>query len=686
MSKNVAVFVDVANIFYAAKAAGVDIDYVTLLKSATAGRDFVRAYAYTGLDPENDNQRNFHDFLKRSGYKVVSKDIRKYGDGRIKANLDIELVVDLMRLAQHIDIAVVVSGDGDFAPAIRAVQQMGVRCEVISFSGNTSSDLKEVADDFYEITNIARVEKGARSGRRVAAEDDLSMTAVPEKESDNGIRRRRGGAGRDRRDEGRGGRDRRDDREPRESRVPAVTMVDGSVPSNVIALPGERLSRVASSAPEDIELELEDEVLEGAEGQAGEGAEGGEQLDGDGRRRRRRRGGRGRGRGRRADGEGEGEAGEAAAEGEAGAVASVPSVAAAEDVVIDEEEYLDEELPTLPQHSTFGSVWDTQIGQPSKPTVATTAAGEGPGDDEDYEDEPEIPEYLLAERRQAARSNRGGQRGGRPGGGGQRGGRPAGGYQSAIDRERYGRSGTSMYSGNQTGNRITTPRPQGGGGDRNRQGGQSQQPPRRPQSQSAPVARERDRDVAPMGTSSEPWSEVPADVQELLRAEMAKRQGGAKPQAAPSGRPSGDAGSRPASGRRPAPRAEAPVVVEAPVTEAPAPVAVEAPKPARKRTTKAVVEAPVTEAPAPVVEDAAKPAPRKRATKAAAAEAPAPVEAAVAEEAPKPARKRTTKAAAPAAEATAPAAEAPAPAAAEAPKPATRRRSTKASSTEASEG
>ncbi len=159
MSKNVAVFVDVANIFYAAKAAGVDIDYVTLLKSATAGRDFVRAYAYTGLDPENDNQRNFHDFLKRSGYKVVSKDIRKYGDGRIKANLDIELVVDLMRLAQHIDIAVVVSGDGDFAPAIKAVQQMGVRVEVISFSGNTSSDLKDVADDFYEITQIARVEK-----------------------------------------------------------------------------------------------------------------------------------------------------------------------------------------------------------------------------------------------------------------------------------------------------------------------------------------------------------------------------------------------------------------------------------------------------------------------------------------------------------------------------------------------
>ena len=191
MSKNVAVFVDVANIFYAAKAAGVDIDYVTLLRSATAGRDFVRAYAYTGLDPENENQRQFHAFLARSGYRVVSKDIRKYGDGRIKANLDIELVVDMMRMAEHIDIAVVVSGDGDFAPAIRAVQQMGVRVEVISFRGNTSSDLIDVADVFLDIGQVARVEKGARSGRRVATEGDLSMTEVPDKEAGVTPRRRR---------------------------------------------------------------------------------------------------------------------------------------------------------------------------------------------------------------------------------------------------------------------------------------------------------------------------------------------------------------------------------------------------------------------------------------------------------------------------------------------------------------
>ncbi len=202
MSKNVAVFVDVANIFYAAKAAGVDIDYVTLLKNATAGRDFVRAYAYTGLDPDNDNQRQFHQFLARHDYKVVSKDIRKYGDGKVKANLDIELVVDLMKTARNLDIAVVVSGDGDFAPAIRAVQEMGVRVEVISFRGNTSSDLIEVADVFTDITQIARVEKeSSRSGRRVASEDDLSMTAVPDKESEGAPRRRRTTRARPERDE-----------------------------------------------------------------------------------------------------------------------------------------------------------------------------------------------------------------------------------------------------------------------------------------------------------------------------------------------------------------------------------------------------------------------------------------------------------------------------------------------------
>ena len=157
MSKNVAVFVDVANLYYAARGQDVDVDYVALLKHATKGRDLIRAYAYSGLDPENENQKKFLDFLGKNGYRVVAKDIRKFGDGRVKANLDIELVVDLFRLADRMDVAVIVSGDGDFAPAIRALQDEGVRCEVISFKPNTSSDLFAVADEFHDVMKISAI-------------------------------------------------------------------------------------------------------------------------------------------------------------------------------------------------------------------------------------------------------------------------------------------------------------------------------------------------------------------------------------------------------------------------------------------------------------------------------------------------------------------------------------------------
>ena len=178
MSKNVAMFVDVANMYYAARGQDVDVDYVALLKHATKGRDLIRAYAYTGLDPENENQRKFIDFLAKNGYKPVIKDIRKFGDGRMKANLDIELVVDLFRLADRMDIAVIVSGDGDFAPAIKALQDKGVRCEVISFKPNTSSDLIAVADEFMDIMKIASISR--KEGR--AIRDSMSAPEMPAKE------------------------------------------------------------------------------------------------------------------------------------------------------------------------------------------------------------------------------------------------------------------------------------------------------------------------------------------------------------------------------------------------------------------------------------------------------------------------------------------------------------------------
>ena len=167
MSKNVAIFIDVANLYYSARGQDVDVDYVALLKAATKGRDLIRAYAYSGLDPENENQRKFIDFLTKNGYKVVHKDIRKFGDGRVKANLDIELVVDLFRLRTAWTSPSSSPATATSRPPIRALQDVGVRCEVISFRPNTSSDLIAVADEFIDIMKIASIgREGADKARR----------------------------------------------------------------------------------------------------------------------------------------------------------------------------------------------------------------------------------------------------------------------------------------------------------------------------------------------------------------------------------------------------------------------------------------------------------------------------------------------------------------------------------------
>jgi uncharacterized LabA/DUF88 family protein len=501
VSKNVAVFVDVANIFYAAKAAGVDIDYVTLLKSAIAGRDFVRAYAYTGLDPENENQRNFHSFLARHGYKVVSKDIRKYGDGKVKANLDIELVVDMLKTARNLDVAIVVSGDGDFAPAIRAVQEMGVRVEVISFRGNTSSDLMDVADNFTDIVNLAKVEKGSsRSGRRVAGDDeDLSMTEVPDKQTEGTGRGRGRGRGRERT---------APELEPvaaaggaGNTRRGAAASAGGVGASGLLVLPGERLARVgpAGSPDEPEGLQEGEEAPEPVEATSPLAAAGSEArpeyLEGEASRRRRRRGGRGRGRGRGRSDEGSFE--ELAPREARPARADRPR--------LDEESL--PAAPRRPRPTPFGSVWDSQLGVERAPAPGLNALPS----DEEFEDEPEIPEYLTAERRNRAQGGRGGR---------GRGGRSA--YSAAVDRERYGRGGGGGGGGGLNRypdvSRVGRPVQGGGRGHSYREERQSSGRPQRPPR-----------------SSTEPWSEVPPEVEEMLRAQLAQRESqGPRPSREPS--------------------------------------------------------------------------------------------------------------------------------------------------------
>jgi hypothetical protein len=247
-----------------------------------------------------------------------------------------------------------------------------------------------------------------------------------------------------------------------------------------VALPGERLSKAAGGLSEADLAAAEVFTIDDLEPTGGsDDATVDDAESADGGRRRRRRGGRGRGRGRGRD--------EVAAErapAEAGAVEELD--------VSDEDE--EPSVPRSPRPTTpFGSVWDSQLGTPVTPSVA----GLGPiADDEDF-DEPEIPEYLIAEQRRGAA--RGGGRG--PAGRGPRGGRSA--YQSAIERERYGRGGgggINRYPDVSGRGRTSAPRD-----DRTRDRSRDDRP--------RPVPR----------SSSEPWSEVPPELEAMLRAQVAQK-------------------------------------------------------------------------------------------------------------------------------------------------------------------
>ena len=218
-------------------------------------------------------------------------------------------------------------------------------------------------------------------------------------------------------------------------------------------------------------------------------------------RRRRRRGGRGRGRGRGRD-----EAGQAAEP------SSVPGPSAGPAPLAD----FDDDIEDVDEEPV-GSAWPSNdavrlgLGLAARHVGRAAAANLSPlsDDDEDF-DEPEIPEYLIAEQRRGARP--GGARGGQGGGrGGPRGGRAA--YQSAVERERYGRGG-------------------GGGGINRypdvsgRTGGGGNGAPNRPPRDDRGYGRrdERPREAAPRPTSSnEPWSEVPPELEAVLRAQVGQK-------------------------------------------------------------------------------------------------------------------------------------------------------------------
>jgi uncharacterized LabA/DUF88 family protein len=163
-SEKIAVFIDGANLYATSRGLGADIDYKRLLKEFQSRGNLLRAFYYTALieDQEYSSIRPLLDWLDYNGYTVVTKPVKEFTDStgrrKVKGNMDIELAVDAMELASHVDHIVLFSGDGDFRPLVEAIQRKGVRVTVVSTISTqppmVADELRRQADIFLDLTEL----------------------------------------------------------------------------------------------------------------------------------------------------------------------------------------------------------------------------------------------------------------------------------------------------------------------------------------------------------------------------------------------------------------------------------------------------------------------------------------------------------------------------------------------------
>jgi uncharacterized LabA/DUF88 family protein len=163
----VALFIDGANLYSAAKALNFDIDYKKLLDEFRKRGVLIRAYYYTALVEGDDYSpiRPLVDWLDYNGFSLVTKTAREYTDAqgrrRWRGDMDIEIAVDMMELSSSADHMVLFSGDGDFRKVVESVQRKGVRVTVVSTVKSqppmASDDLRRQADNFVELADLVSI-------------------------------------------------------------------------------------------------------------------------------------------------------------------------------------------------------------------------------------------------------------------------------------------------------------------------------------------------------------------------------------------------------------------------------------------------------------------------------------------------------------------------------------------------
>ncbi len=149
--QRVVVQVDVQNMYYSAKNLyNSKVDFKKLLNQAVYDRELIRAISYV-IKAETPDESNFFDALRNIGFEVKIKELKEYYGGQKKGDWDMGMAIDGIKLANKMDVLVLVTGDGDFESLVKHLQARGVRVEVMSFGKSTAKELKGVANKFIDM-------------------------------------------------------------------------------------------------------------------------------------------------------------------------------------------------------------------------------------------------------------------------------------------------------------------------------------------------------------------------------------------------------------------------------------------------------------------------------------------------------------------------------------------------------
>lgn len=151
IGQRVGVLIDVQNMYHSAKNLyKARVNFQEILKLAVSGRSLIRVFAYV-VSTKTGEEKPFFDALTKLGIETRVKELQEFYGGQKKADWDVGIVIDAIRIAPSIDVLVLASGDGDFISLVEYLKNQGKRVEIIAFGKSSSSRLREVCDEFIDL-------------------------------------------------------------------------------------------------------------------------------------------------------------------------------------------------------------------------------------------------------------------------------------------------------------------------------------------------------------------------------------------------------------------------------------------------------------------------------------------------------------------------------------------------------